>query len=85
MNAYLDLLRTRGVGRLLAAQLVARDVREGYVSRGVALSAYRVVLDGSGAVDEAATRALRARTDIAPSVPVGQESDQGPQFDMTPG
>ena len=66
-------------------QLVARDVREGYVSRGVALGAYRVVLDGSGAVDEAATRNLRARTDIAPSVPLGAESEDGPQFDMTPG
>jgi len=39
---------------------VARDVREGWVSRARARDVYRVVLTDAGAVDEAATRALRA-------------------------
>ncbi|MCK8787837.1 hydantoinase B/oxoprolinase family protein [Roseomonas sp. NAR14] len=64
---------------------VARDVREGYVSRGVALSDYRVVLDGKGGVDEAATRALRGRTDIGTARPAAPSGDTGPQLDMTPG
>jgi N-methylhydantoinase B len=66
-------------------QLVARDVREGYVSRQVALDSYRVVIDGDGTVDAGATRALRARTDIAPTAVAVVADDTGPQLDMTPG
>jgi len=39
--------------------LVARDVREGWVSVERARDLYRVALDGAGDVDDAATRALR--------------------------
>jgi N-methylhydantoinase B len=66
-------------------QSVARDVREGYVSRNVALEIYRVVLDAARGVDEAATRALRARSDIGVAGPAEPEAEIGPQFDMTPG
>ncbi|WP_372621775.1 hydantoinase B/oxoprolinase family protein [Falsiroseomonas sp.] len=69
-------------------QAVARDVREGYVSRGVALDTYRVVLDAAGVVDEAATRALRAHTDIAAGNAVrgpAEDTGNGPQLDLTPG
>ena len=66
-------------------QLVARDVHEGYVSRKVALDTYRVVIDGDGTADSAATRALRARTDIAPAASAEAADDTGPQLDMTPG
>jgi len=66
-------------------QLVARDVREGYVSRKVALDTYRVVIDGDGTADAAATRTLRARTDIAPPASAEAADDTGPQLDMTPG
>ena len=38
---------------------VARDVRDGYVSRQVAREVYAVVLDEAGTVDSAATEALR--------------------------
>src|SRR5260370_32275808 len=38
---------------------VAHDVRQGYVSAAVARQIYRVVLDGEGRVDMAATRQLR--------------------------
>ena len=38
---------------------VARDVRFGYISREVAAGDYGVVIDSSGEVDGAATRALR--------------------------
>ena len=69
--------------------LVARDVREGYVSRGQAIGAYRVVLDGNGKVDEAATRALRARTDVRTQVdapaPSGTAEDPGTLLDVVPG
>lgn len=41
-------------------EAVAEDVREGYVSAEVAREVYRVVLDETGAVDHAATGALRA-------------------------
>jgi N-methylhydantoinase B len=40
-------------------ELVAEDVREGYVSRAVAQNVYGVVLTGADKVDAAATRALR--------------------------
>ncbi|MBI0535241.1 hydantoinase B/oxoprolinase family protein [Roseomonas sp. KE2513] len=64
---------------------VARDVREGYVSRALALSTYRVVLDGRGEVDEMATRSLRARTDIAAPLQAGTTDEAGPQLEVTPG
>lgn len=67
------------------AARVAHDVREGYVSRSVALSTYRVVLDAKGDVDEAATRHLRAHTDIAAPQPVGMAEEPSPQIDFTPG
>jgi len=38
---------------------VAHDVRQGYVSRDVAEKIYRVMLDGEGSVNSAATRLLR--------------------------
>ncbi|WP_033294865.1 hydantoinase B/oxoprolinase family protein [Amycolatopsis jejuensis] len=41
--------------------LVARDVREGWISRDRAERIYRVVLDDSAAVDEEATRRLRGK------------------------
>jgi N-methylhydantoinase B len=41
---------------------VARDVQLGYVSREAALRDYKVALTGDGAVDRAATAALRAPT-----------------------
>jgi N-methylhydantoinase B len=41
--------------------LVARDVREGKVSHGRARDVYRVALEPSGRVDEAATAAIRAK------------------------
>jgi N-methylhydantoinase B len=44
-----------------------------------------VVIDGDGTVDAAATRALRARTDIAPAASAQAADDTGPQLDMTPG
>lgn len=65
--------------------LVARDVREGYVSRAVALDVYRVVLTASGEVDEAATRRLRARSDLAAATPTRAVESDGPPFDLTPG
>ena len=76
-----------GFGEPLArdAACVARDVREGYVSRGVALSTYRVVLDAKGEVDEAATRRLRAQTDIAAPLQVAAADEAGPQLEVTPG
>jgi len=40
--------------------LVAEDVREGYVSAEVARQVYKVALDGHGQVDHAATQALRS-------------------------
>ena len=40
-------------------ELVAEDVREGYVSAAVALNVYRVVLTAGGEVDVAATQARR--------------------------
>ncbi|MGG5818561.1 hydantoinase B/oxoprolinase family protein [Falsiroseomonas sp. HW251] len=64
---------------------VAHDVRQGYVSRSAALSTYRVVLDVRGEVDEAATRGLRARTDVVAPSAATQDADTGPQLDMTPG
>jgi N-methylhydantoinase B len=39
---------------------VARDVREGWVTPERAREVYRVAVDEDGAVDEAATAALRA-------------------------
>jgi N-methylhydantoinase B len=43
-----------------ASELVARDVREGYVSLESAARDYRVVIDrATGEVDEDATRQLR--------------------------
>jgi N-methylhydantoinase B len=65
--------------------LVARDVREGYVSRAVALDVYRVVLTASGEVDEAATRRLPARSDLAAATPTRAVEGDGPPFDLTPG
>jgi N-methylhydantoinase B len=66
--------------------LVARDVREGYVSRETALETYRVVLDGAGRVDEAATRALRAHSDVSAARPTSMaEASEGPPLDLTPG
>jgi N-methylhydantoinase B len=44
------------------ADLVARDVCEGYVTRAVANNVYRVVVDESGTLDAAATVTLRAST-----------------------
>ncbi|NKC31143.1 hydantoinase B/oxoprolinase family protein [Falsiroseomonas selenitidurans] len=64
---------------------VAHDVREGYVSRAIALSAYRVVLDATGAVDEAATRRLRAQSDIAAPPLPGAADEAGPQLEVSPG
>ncbi len=40
-------------------QKVANDVRQGYVSRGIARDIYRVALDGEGRVDTEATLRLR--------------------------
>lgn len=40
--------------------LVAKDVAEGWVSRRRAEAVYRVAFDDDGALDEAATRRLRA-------------------------
>lgn len=40
--------------------LVARDVREGYISEAVARDVYRVAFDGQGGVDQAATAKLRS-------------------------
>lgn len=65
--------------------LVARDVREGYVSRAVALGVYRVVLDASGEVDAAATRRLRSRSDIGAAAPARAAEGNGPPLDLTPG
>ena len=65
--------------------LVARDVKQGYVSRAVALETYRVVLGAAGTVDEAATRRLRGRTDIGTASPTRVTDESGPQFEMTPG
>jgi hypothetical protein len=48
---------------------VAEDVREGWISRERAMSAYGVVLraaDGTLVVDEAATGAARARAGACP-------------------
>lgn len=42
-----------------SAQLVAEDVRNGYVTRDAAQQAYGVALDAEGRVDEAATARLR--------------------------
>ncbi|WP_052401841.1 hydantoinase B/oxoprolinase family protein [Muricoccus aerilatus] len=64
---------------------VARDVRQGYVSRAVALDTYRVVLDSRGEVDEAATRNLRARSDIAPAGAPQATDAGGPQLEVTQG
>lgn len=64
---------------------VARDVREGYVSRAVALDTYRVVLDVGGEVDEAATRRLRAQNDLGVPKAVGAMDESGPQLEVTPG
>jgi N-methylhydantoinase B len=41
-------------------ELVAEDVREGYVSAQVAREVYQVALDSHGQVDHAATQALRS-------------------------
>jgi N-methylhydantoinase B len=38
---------------------VARDVREGWISRDKAASTYQVVVDGAGRLDAAATANLR--------------------------
>ena len=38
---------------------VARDVREGWISRDKAASTYQVVVDGAGRLDAAATASLR--------------------------
>ncbi|UUZ68676.1 hypothetical protein LP416_01625 [Polaromonas sp. P2-4] len=40
-------------------ELVAEDVREGYVSAEVAREVYRVALDSRGQVEQDGTRALR--------------------------
>lgn len=64
---------------------VAADVRQGYVSRAVALDTYRVVLAASGEVDETATRNLRARTDIAPASAAKATDAGGPQLEVTQG
>ncbi len=55
------LLRRRRVrpSRERDPKRVEKDVREGYVSRQRASEVYRVALDDTGAVDEAATQALR--------------------------
>ena len=58
------ILRTGGGGGFgspleRAAELVAHDVRQGYVSPEVARTAYGVALSADGEVDPAATRALR--------------------------
>lgn len=42
-----------------AAEKVADDVREGYISRARARDIYKVVLDGNGQVDAPATQSLR--------------------------
>lgn len=65
--------------------LVARDVREGYVSRAVALDVYRVVLTAAGEVDEAATQRLRAHSDIGAAAPARAAEGNGPPLDLTPG
>jgi N-methylhydantoinase B len=58
------------------AEIVARDVSFGLVSRGNALAGYGVALDDDGTVDEAATEAERAR----------QRAERGdtPKFDFGP-
>ena len=58
------ILRTGGGGGFgspheRAAEIVAHDVHQGYVSAEVAHGAYRVALNPDGSVDVAATRALR--------------------------
>ena len=60
------ILRTGGGGGFGSpherpAEVVANDVRQGYVSAEVARSAYGVVLDADGSVDRAATKKERAR------------------------
>jgi N-methylhydantoinase B len=40
-------------------QKIARDVRQGSVSEGVARNVYGIVLDAEGGVDEAASTAAR--------------------------
>ena len=57
--------------------LVADDVKEGYVSRAVALSAYGVVLTSTGAVDIEATRLRRTSRK-----PRGREDEE---FEVNPG
>jgi len=58
---HLEMAGGGGFGdpRTRPAERVAEDVRDGYVSVDAARSLYRVVLGPEGAVDEAATRALR--------------------------
>jgi hypothetical protein len=51
----------------------------------VALDTYRVVLTVDGEVDEAATRRLRARTDIAAPHAAGAADEAGPQLEVSPG
>jgi N-methylhydantoinase B len=49
-----------------APQSVARDVNEGWISRDRARSIYGVAVDEDGAIDTAATTALRARGPVGP-------------------
>ena len=49
-----------------APQSVARDVNEGWISRDRARSIYGVAVDEDGAIDNAATTALRARAPVSP-------------------
>ena len=58
-------------------ELVARDVKEGYISRAVALSTYGVVLSRSGDVDLEATR---LRRNVRTTASRGDE-----EFEVNPG
>jgi N-methylhydantoinase B len=66
---------------LRAAERVARDVREGYVSAAQARAAYGVVCSDDGVLDEAETERLREsvraeRLGRAPERSVGQSGDE---------
>ncbi|SEI85150.1 N-methylhydantoinase B [Azotobacter beijerinckii] len=69
-----------GDPRERAPELVAHDVREGYVSHAVAKNVYGVVLSSDGKVDQAATSALRQ------AAPQARQQDSSLQsVDCTPG
>jgi N-methylhydantoinase B len=58
-------------------ELVADDVREGYVSAEVARDVYRVALDSRGQVDRELTRNLRVAPRAAPDGSAGDVAWDG--------